>query len=241
MDWTWAFDGVNATIPRNAGPECSQYLSWNRQIIESVTVTTICIFVLHWVWKRLHPCFDPTEEHLKVLQQRYYDSHGRGGKGGLPGERHCGYFGSTTPPPLILQSESDKSSILFNNNNNSAEVCNHNDAKDENGHFGVNSGFCVNSSGQGGIPSSGQLPSDGTYQQQQQQHRRVELEGSSSDSAVVVVSGDSYLVGKQVLLVLMTFVLGLELGFKFASRTVIYLLNPCHITTLMQVRRLKKP
>jgi TMEM164 family len=41
---------------------------------------------------------------------------------------------------------------------------------------------------------------------------------------------------KRFLLVLMTFILGLEVGFKFTSRTVIYILNPCHITTLMQVR-----
>lgn len=42
-------------------------------------------------------------------------------------------------------------------------------------------------------------------------------------------------VGRRVLLIMMSLVLGMEIGFKFTSRTVIYLLNPCHITTAIQV------
>lgn len=42
-------------------------------------------------------------------------------------------------------------------------------------------------------------------------------------------------VGRRVLLIAMSMVLGMEIGFKFTSRTVIYLLNPCHITTALQV------
>lgn len=42
-------------------------------------------------------------------------------------------------------------------------------------------------------------------------------------------------VGRKILLVAMTFILGVEIGFKFASQTLIYILNPCHITTMIQV------
>ncbi|XP_011304446.1 transmembrane protein 164 [Fopius arisanus] len=41
--------------------------------------------------------------------------------------------------------------------------------------------------------------------------------------------------GRKLLLVTMTLILGIEIGFKFSSRTVVYLLNPCHITTAVQL------
>lgn len=47
--------------------------------------------------------------------------------------------------------------------------------------------------------------------------------------------------GKRILLMLLVLFWGMEIGFKFASRTVIYLLNPCHITTAMQIYLLSAP
>lgn len=41
--------------------------------------------------------------------------------------------------------------------------------------------------------------------------------------------------GRRTLLVLMSLIWGMEIGYKFSSRTVIYLLNPCHVTTAIQV------
>lgn len=233
MDWSWAYDGVNQTIPRNAGPECFQYLTWRRQLIECVTVTSLFVFVLHWIGKRLSQYPDPKEEHLLVLQQRYYDSQAVNGRTRGGGQQQSseggggGYFGSTAaqPPSILLASE--KSAPQFNNNNNnsnnndSAEVCRCCAAPTKRNevcrvHFSVNSsGYCVKS-----VENS---PSDDLQK------------GSTEWWQLVSGSSDQMVLGKQVLLVLMTFVLGLELGFKFASRTVIYLLNPCHITTIMQV------
>lgn len=42
----WAYSGANKAVPRNVGPECAYFLSHHRQIIETVIVTTVCIYIL---------------------------------------------------------------------------------------------------------------------------------------------------------------------------------------------------
>ncbi|XP_012226257.1 transmembrane protein 164 [Linepithema humile] len=104
----WAYSGVNSSIPRNVGPECANYLTLKRRIIETLFISVFIISCIIWGLKRVT----------------------------LP--KNLAYAG----------------------------------------------------------------------------HDRV---------------------GKRVLLIMMTLVLGMEIGFKFTSRTVIYLLNPCHITTALQL------
>ena len=45
-------------------------------------------------------------------------------------------------------------------------------------------------------------------------------------------------VNKQVLLVLLCLTFGVEIGYKICSRQVLYLLNPCHVITMVEVRLL---
>ncbi len=42
-------------------------------------------------------------------------------------------------------------------------------------------------------------------------------------------------VSKQVLLVFMCLMFGVEIGYKICSGRVLYLLNPCHVITMVEV------
>jgi len=41
---------------------------------------------------------------------------------------------------------------------------------------------------------------------------------------------------RRVILAIVCLTFGMELGFKFATRQVLWLLNPCHLCTMTQVR-----
>lgn len=41
---------------------------------------------------------------------------------------------------------------------------------------------------------------------------------------------------KKILLIVLCLVFGVECGYKLCSRRLLYLLNPCHVITIMEVR-----
>lgn len=109
MHWGWAYDGVNGSIPRNTGPECVQYLSKKRHLLESAILVPCMLILLKYALGK-----------IPKLQINYK---------GL----------------------------------------------------------------------------------------------------------DKVYAGKQALLIMMSALLGLEMGYKLCTRTAIYILNPCHITSMIQV------
>ncbi|KAJ8680975.1 hypothetical protein QAD02_016762 [Eretmocerus hayati] len=49
----WAYIGVNASIPRNVGPECASYLSPKRRVIETFFVSIYIVAIIIWSLRRI--------------------------------------------------------------------------------------------------------------------------------------------------------------------------------------------
>ena len=56
--------------------------------------------------------------------------------------------------------------------------------------------------------------------------------------ATPVVPSTMHRAGRRLLIAFMCLTFGIELGFKFATRQMIWILNPCHIVTMIQVSRI---
>lgn len=49
----WAYGGVNASIPRNMGPECAGYLTMKRRILETAVISLYIISLMSWSLKKI--------------------------------------------------------------------------------------------------------------------------------------------------------------------------------------------
>lgn len=180
MHFDWAYDGVNTTVPRNAGPECRMYLTPTRMIIECIIVTILCILAIRYSWSNIIKKKSLPDYNLLVTSRR-----------------------ATNDLVRLYHQQTTTTTVISDNNS-------HNN--------GSSSAPSTTTSGCGNVSGSSSGGGIGNKITTTIHHYYEEVPA-----------------GKQILLVVMTLILGLELGFKFASRSVIYILNPCHIITMIQV------
>lgn len=188
MQFNWAYDGVNGSVPRNTGPECADYLSPSRKLIETVIIIPLCLIAIKCAVSRLKPI---THRHLDRVTG-YALSANRPLSSSNHNLHHVNYQRNpleSEPRDLLMPHHRERSF-------SSASI------------------------------ASGMV-----------EDFRCQRCSQSATISGRTMSGHNPLPswGKQFLLVTMTLTLGVELGFKFASRTVIYILNPCHITTIIQI------
>ncbi|XP_059225770.1 transmembrane protein 164 [Stomoxys calcitrans] len=64
MVWDWAVGGVTEEVPRTMGPECENYMTNRRRIIEAILFCLVFICVIRWAIKRLEPIQLPDAKEL---------------------------------------------------------------------------------------------------------------------------------------------------------------------------------
>uniref|UniRef100_A0A182TIY7 Uncharacterized protein n=1 Tax=Anopheles melas TaxID=34690 RepID=A0A182TIY7_9DIPT len=52
---SWAYDGVNGSVPRNTGPECADYLSPVRKLVETMVIIPLCLIAIKCALSRIKP------------------------------------------------------------------------------------------------------------------------------------------------------------------------------------------
>uniref|UniRef100_A0A8D7ZXH8 Transmembrane protein 164 n=2 Tax=Culex pipiens TaxID=7175 RepID=A0A8D7ZXH8_CULPI len=197
----WAYDGVNASVPRNTGPECAGFLTPSQKLVESMILLPLAAIAFKLAIARLKP---------------------------ITFRRNTPFI--STPN---LQPGTGGGTLGFRSSSIShlASSSNHNQQH----HY------------QRVGPSGHHLEPDHRELLLQQHHHRrsssVEYCSCHRCAAshhpvaanAAALDGEAPSWAKQALLITMTLTIGVELGFKFATRTVIYILNPCHITTMLQI------
>lgn len=199
----WAYDGVNASVPRNTGPECAGFLTPSQKLVESMILLPLAAIAFKLAIARLKP---------------------------ITFRRNTPFI--STPN---LQPGTGGGTLGFRSSSIS--------------HLASSSNHNLQHHYQRVGPSGHHLEPDHRELLLQQHHHRrsssVEYcschRCAASHHPVAANSaaldGEAPSWAKQALLITMTLTIGVELGFKFATRTVIYILNPCHITTMLQVRK----
>lgn len=70
-------------------------------------------------------------------------------------------------------------------------------------------------------------------------HKLISKETSKEEATTQLNA--QYSPVRLALLVSLSFVFGIEVGYKFATKSLIWLMNPCHVTSVLQIYFLATP
>ena len=68
----WAYVGVNISVPRNGGEECSDFVSMKTRMIETVIVVALTIPAIYFGLKNITPVMVDLKERREPFGKRFH-------------------------------------------------------------------------------------------------------------------------------------------------------------------------
>ncbi|KAJ1197503.1 hypothetical protein NDU88_001360 [Pleurodeles waltl] len=258
----WLYGGVDPSFEGNGGPECAAFLSPGQRLLESLVLLCLSLLEAGLALRRIT---QPPEEqggcreHVPAREACPCQGNVVAKEGRLcQSSMHC--HGGCTGRELAVAGEDQRCQVGCGNKDaagTAERLCQGAWDHNSKGPFDHNNKpltpECAPTGNHQHEPPKDQC--DGVTKDTQDDGAGYREGRMSNDHKGVMARDQNAMVaswprgppvrqeslGKNLLLVAMCLTFGIEVGFKFATKTVIYLLNPCHVVTMMQIFLLACP